>query len=69
MKKYNLTEFAELANVSRETLNTWLQKGLLVRKYKHRTPYLTQDDLNLVPGIRVEQKILKHKRKDKDVLD
>ena len=57
----NLSNFAKRVGVSRQTLNNWLDRGFLIRKYYEKTPYLTSEDLKIVPEIRKLLKTNQHR--------
>jgi len=52
MNKLNISEFATKAHTSRETVYDWIERGFLEKKHWGKKPYLTQEDLMLVPSIR-----------------
>lgn len=57
----SLSDFALKAGISRQTLNNWLERGFLTRKYDEKTPYLTGKDFGLVPEIRKLLKTNQHR--------
>jgi len=63
MRIMDSLQFCKLAGITKPTMHSWLNEGLLERKMLNgKALYFTDKDLKKVPKIKKQMKIRKHTR-------